>query len=99
MSCARAGCLTRKTHTKPLLSLDNPRYAPYVYAMKEGTAYINVRFPVDQKEYLDKWAKDNYWQTGSLARLLIAEAIVAHAARTSTTLPQSLMDDPPRVKG
>lgn len=67
--------------------------------MEKKNAYINVRFLIDQKEYLDRWAKDNYWKTGSLARLLIAEAIVAHAARAGVKPPQSLVDDPPRVKG
>jgi non-ribosomal peptide synthetase component F len=99
MGRVRPGCLTRGTPIKPLLSLDNLHHAPYAYALKEGTAYINVRFPADQKEYLDKWAKENYWQTGSLARLLIADAIVAHAARAGVNPPQSLVDDPPRVKG
>jgi hypothetical protein len=71
--------------------------------MSEKQAYINVRFPLDQKAYLDGWAKElsdslREVHPGSLARLLIAEAIVAHAKKAGVTPPQSLVDDPPRMK-
>lgn len=61
-------------------------------------AQVNVRMEDDQKEYLDKWAQALYWETGQLARLLVGEKIVEHSARTGTPLPQSLVDDPPRVQ-
>jgi hypothetical protein len=65
---------------------------------KGPTPYINVRIPLDQKLYLEEWAKENRWQAGKLARILIADQIVARVARTAGELPASLMDDPPGEK-
>jgi hypothetical protein len=61
-------------------------------------AQVNVRLPQDQKDYLDRWGRAFYQEAGALARLLLSEKIVEHAARTKTPLPQSLVDDPPRMQ-
>lgn len=90
------------------LTLDTRHLAPYTSVMSETeaefvdtpvkavvTPYINVRIPLDQKVYLEEWAKENRWQAGKLARILIADQIVARAARVQGELPASLVADPP----
>jgi hypothetical protein len=62
------------------------------------TPYVNVRIPMDQKLYLEEWARENRWQAGKLARILIADQIVARAARGGGELPPSLVADPPGEK-
>lgn len=65
---------------------------------KPFKSQVNVRMESDQKEYLDQWAQALYWETGALCRLLVAEKIVEHSTRTGASLPQSLIDDPPRLQ-
>lgn len=55
---------------------------------------VNVKVAVDVREFIEEWADSLHLRTGGLCRVLIEDAVRAHAAKTGQPIPPSLSPSP-----